>query len=356
MIFTRYLFHKFSGLFIGALIFASLVLALIDLMMNLWQFLLNEVPVRQIAYLMFLYTPKCLFYAIPFAILFGSCFALSDLYARNELIAVYAAGVSLFKFTRSLILFSFLFSFALFAFENYVVVPTYARKVAFQNELLNHQQSLNQSRLVVISEAGNVVYKADYYNDTDQRLTAVYVVLRNSDKSLQAILKADYAFWQEGCWTLSGPVQYTAQGDTLRMTPLDNAVAARLTEPPETFRNNTISVEEVNVSEARTYIDKLQRSGLPVAEARSLYYKKYAFPFIVFVVVFLSVGLSGKTRKNVLIISMVFCIGAAALFYIMQMVTMLLAKFGWIPPLAGAWAPVIFFTTVSVVLLRHAKT
>jgi lipopolysaccharide export system permease protein len=356
MIFTRYLLRKFSGFFAGALIFASLVLVLIDLMMNLWQFLLNAVPVRQIVYLMLLYVPKCLFYAIPFAILFGACFALSDLYARNELIAVYAAGVSLFKFTRSLILFSFIFSFALFAFENYIVVPTYAKKVAFQNELLNRQQSLNQDRLVVISEAGRVVYKADFYDDSQQRLTAVYVVLRNDDKSLQAILKADGALWQDGRWALSNPIQYTAQGDTLRVTPLDSAVAARLTEPPETFRNNTISVEEVNVAEAKAYIDKLQRSGLPVAEARSLYYKKYAFPFIVFVVVFLSVGLSGKTRKNVLIISMVFCIGAAALFYIMQMVTMLLAKFGWIPPLAGAWAPVIFFTSLSMALLRFAKT
>ncbi|MDR3283640.1 MAG: LptF/LptG family permease [Treponema sp.] len=356
MIFTRYLFRKFFSLFIGALLFASLVLLLIDLMINLWEFLLNEIPVGKIAYLMLLHAPKCLFYAIPFAILFGSCFALSDLYSRNELIAVYAAGVSLFKFTRSLILFSFLFSFALFAFENYLVVPTYAKKVAFQNELLNRQQSLNQSRLVVISEAGKVVYKSDYYNDHEQRLTAVYVVLRNQDKSLQAIVKADTAVWQEDRWILTNPIQYTAQGGTLRVTPLDSAVAARLTESPETFRNNTVSVEEVNAAEARAYIDKLQRSGLPVAEARSLYYKKYAFPFIVFVVVFLSVGLSGKTRKNVLIISMVFCIGAAALFYIMQMITMLLAKFGWIPPLAGAWTPVIFFTSVSVVLLRYAKT
>jgi lipopolysaccharide export system permease protein len=356
MIFTKYLFRKFSSLFIGALAFASLVLVLVDLLINLWHFLLNEIPIAQIGYLMLLYVPKTMVYAIPFAILFASCFALSDLYARNELIAIYAAGVSLFKFTRSLILFSFLLSFALFAFENYIVVPTYAKKVALQSEMLNQQQSLNRSQLVVISDGGNTVYKADFYSDSEERLRTVDIVMRKEDKSLDTILHADYAEWNGENWNLINAMQYVVSEDSLRVRPIDQTITARLTEPPETFRNNTMSVEEVNVSDAKTYIEKLQRAGLPVNEERSLYYKKFSFPFIVFIVVFLSVGLSGKTRKNVMIISLVLCIGSAALFYIMQMITMLLAKFGTIPPAAGAWFPIIFFTALSVILVKYAKT
>jgi lipopolysaccharide export system permease protein len=297
-----------------------------------------------------------MFFAIPFAVLFASCFALSDLYANNELIAIYAAGVSLFKFTRALIVLSVVLSFGLFAFENFIVVPTYAKKVALQDELLGRHQSLDQRNLVVIADGGNTVYKADRYDDTEQRLTGVYVIVRNADKSLNSILRANYADWQDEHWTLRNATQYSASGGSLVNQPVTAEIVERLTEPPETFRNNTISVEEVNAAEAKTYIDKLQRSGLPVAEARSLYYKKFSFPFIVFIVVFLSVGLSGKTRKNVLIISLVLCIGSAVLFYVMQMVTMLLAKFGTIPPIAGAWVPVIFFTALSVVLLKYAKT
>ena len=71
---------------------------------------------------------------------------------------------------------------------------------------------------------------------------------------------------------------------------------------------------------------------------------------------FLSIGLSGKSRKNVLLISLSLSVGAAVLFYVMQMITMLLAKFGYISGFAGAWSPVIFFVLLSVVLLRYAKT
>ena len=46
----------------------------------------------------------------------------------------------------------------------------------------------------------------------------------------------------------------------------------------------------------------------------------------------------------------------AVLYYIMQMVTMLLAKFEYIPPLAGAWMPVVFFVICSCLLLKTSRT
>ena len=109
-------------------------------------------------------------------------------------------------------------------------------------------------------------------------------------------------------------------------------------------------------AQSKVYIRHLKKAGLPYNEELSEYYKKYAFPFIVFIVVFLSIGLTGKTRKNVLLISLASCISASVLFYVTMMVTMVLAKHGYISAFSGAWSPVIFFTIISVVLLRFART
>jgi lipopolysaccharide export system permease protein len=73
-------------------------------------------------------------------------------------------------------------------------------------------------------------------------------------------------------------------------------------------------------------------------------------------VVFLSIGLSCKSRKNVLLVSLILCVGAAVAFYVFQMITMYLAKFGYIPPVSGGWTPVVLFTIISVVLMKFAKT
>ncbi len=353
----KYLFRKFLPLFIGAVFFFSFALVMVDLLMNLWNFISNEVAAGDILYLMWLYIPKTLWYATPMGILFAVSYTLSDLYARNELVAIFASGISLLRFSFPLLVFSFILSFGLFFFEDNIVVPSYAEKTALQTKLLNKETTKNQDNIVILGDRGNIVYKADYYDDNVSRLYTVYIIARNEDKSLQAVIKADSAKWNDDVWMLSNPVQYTPDGDSLSVKKgADREITKRLTEPPETFQNNTVSVETVNTEEARKYIEHLMRAGLPSNEELSEYYKKYAFPFILFVVVFLSIGLSGKTRKNVMLISLASSISAAVLFYVTQMITMLMAKFGILSPFMGAWFPVVLFIFISIVLLKHART
>ena len=306
--------------------------------------------------IMLLYFPKSLWYSAPLSILFAVSYTLSDFYANNELVAVFASGVPLIKFTAPLLVFAFILSFGLFYFEDKVVVPTFAKKVELQEIVLNREKSLNNDKIVVMSGQGNVIYKADFYDNSAMRLYALYIVIRNEDKSLNCVVRADSALWMDDHWKLNGSTKYTLSDGNLVSSEVDSATLELLTEIPETFRNNTTSVETVDTRESREYIAHLKRVGLPYNEPLSVYYKKYAFPFILFIVVFLSIGLSGKTRKNVMLISLASCISAAVIYYVFQMVTMLMAKFGVLSPFLGAWLPVFLFVVVSLVLLKYART
>lgn len=356
MRFVIYLYRRFLPVFFGSIFFFCLVLILVDLLMNLWSFISQEVAPVDIMRVMVLYIPKTLSFSLPLSILFAVSYTLSDLYAKNELTAIFASGVSLFHFTLPLLILSLVLSFGLFFFEDRIVVPTYAKKNELQDSLLNQTKSLNNDRIVIITNRGEIVYKADYYNDAEQRLVGFFVVFRDENKNLVKILRSDSATWNETYWECATATEYVVEDTFMRAYPASQQTMFLLTEPPETFRNNTIDVETVSVTEAQTYIERLSRAGLPVAEATSQYYKKFSFPFIVFIVVFLSIGLSGKTRKNVLLISLVLCIMAAVLFYVSQMVTMLLAQFGYVSPFIGAWFPVILFIVISIVLLKFART
>lgn len=356
MRFVIYLYRRFFPVFLGSIFFFCLVLILVDLLMNLWSFISQGAPPKEIIRVMVLYIPKTMSFSLPLAILFAVSYTLSDLYAKNELTAIFASGVSLFQFTLPLLLLSLVLSFGLFLFEDKIVVPTYAKKVELQDTLLNKEVSLNNDRIVIIAEQGRVVYKADYYNDSEQRLVGLFVIFRDEEKKLQRIVRSNSATWKEKHWECTDGTEYVVEKNLLNNQKISRETMSLLIEPPETFRNNTVDVETVSVEEAKTYIQRLSRAGLPVAEATSQYYKKFSFPFIVFIVVFLSIGLSGKTRKNVLLISLVLCIMAAVLFYVSQMVTMLLAQFGYVSPFIGAWFPVILFIILSIILLRFART
>jgi lipopolysaccharide export system permease protein len=352
-----YLLKKFFIVFFGSLFFFVLILCLTDLLINIWSYISKGVPVAVVGRITFYYVPKTIWYAVPIATLFSVAYVLSDLYARNELMAVFASGVSLLRFTSPLLVLSVVMSFGLFYFEDNFVVESYAKKMSLQQQVLNRNQSLNRENIVVMTDQGSCVYKADFYDAELKRLYALYVVFRTPDRSFDSLIYADSAVWQEDHWVLSGATEYTLAEDGMMMQrPAASEWEDKLTESPETFQNNTLSVEEITTSNARTHISHLEHSGLPTAEARSQYYKKFAFPCVVFIVVFLAIGLSGKTRKNVLIVSLALSIGAVVLFYITQMITMALAKFELIPPVMGAWFPVVMFIILSFILLRFTRT
>ncbi len=356
MTLVKYMLKKFAAIFFGSLFFFVLILCLTDLLMNLWNYISKSVSPLVILQILLFYIPKTVWYAVPIAMLFATAYMLSDLYARNELLAVFASGVSLLKFTFPLLLIGVVMSFGLFFFEDKVVVQTYAKKNELQSMALKKSSSLNNEQIVVMADQGRVIYKAQYYDASALTLYDLIVVFRDSEKKFESLVKADGATWVDGVWQINGGVMFVFEDDAFVKKDIDEAHSLLIVEPPETFQNNTMNVEEVSTEEARQYIRHLENAGLPSAEAKSQYYKKFSFPFVVFIVVFMAIGLSGKTRKNVLIVSLALSIGSAVIFYITQMITMLMAKFEVIPPVFGGWFPVMLFVFLSIVLLRFART
>ncbi len=353
-----YLFKKVIPLFLGAMFFFALVLNLVDLFMNIATYLQNNCSGKDIMMVMAYYVPKTVWYAVPVAILFSTSYALSEMYAANEIQALLASGVSLFRFTVPLLIVSLMMAYGLFVFENKFVVQTYEKKTTLQDALLNKTKNENNNDVIVLSDNGRIIYSAARYIENQKKLRTCYFVFRGEQRELLAIIYCKQALWnaERQVWELENPVQYEPVDDTLKITTVNYDYVNSLTESYEIFRKTNVDVQSVSASEAKVYIKHLKKAGLPYNEELSEYYKKYAFPFIVFIVVFLSIGLTGKTRKNVLLISLASCISASVLFYVTMMVTMVLAKHGYISAFSGAWSPVIFFTIISVVLLKFART
>ncbi|MBQ0166161.1 MAG: LptF/LptG family permease [Treponema sp.] len=357
MTLVSYLLKKFIPAFLLTMLFFAFIIDLADILINLWNYIQNQVPVSQILKVMVLYFPKSLWYAAPLSVLFAVSFTLSGLYADSEMTAIFASGISLFKFSIPLLVISVILSFGFFYFENTYVVPCYKQKVELQNSLLGKDQSKNNDDVVVISEGGSIVYKALFFNDNEKRIYSLTVVVEE-DNALKEIILADSASWSEEKerWELLNGIVYRYDGSSFSVDECTESDLNLLTELPETFQNSEISVDEVNVDDARKYIELLNRTGLPSGEAESVYYKKYAFPSIIVLVVLLSIGLTGRSKRNVMLVSLILCVCAAVLFYVTQMVTMYMAKFEYLSAFAGAWLPVIVFFIISIILLKFTRT
>lgn len=355
---VKYVLKKIIPFFFISLFMVALILNLIDLFMNITRYIENAAPLAQVLKVMVLYIPKTIWYAAPIGFLFTVTYVLSDLYAHNEMEALFASGVSLLRFVFPIFVFSVFCCIGMFFFEDRLVVPTLEQKNKLQNTLLKKTESTNNLNVVVQSDNSKIIYKASIYRDDEKKLEELYVIFRDEEKELLAIIYAPGAFWnaEESRWNLMNAIQYTKTESSLEYTSVNPEYLLRLTEPSDIFKRSVVDVDTVNTKEAKVYINHLKKSGLPYYEAQSIYYKKFAFPLIFLIAGMLAVGLTGRTKKNVLLISLSLSIIAIVLYYVFQMATMVMAKTQYISPFMGAWSPDILFFAIACVLMKYQRT
>ncbi len=363
-ILTRMLFRYFVPTFLAALTLFVLVIELVDLFSNLVRYLNLEIPISSIARVQLLYLPRALNYAVPIALLFSTGFTLGTLYSNNELIAVFGAGVPIWRFTAPLVLLGVVFSVATFFFQEYVVIDTFRRKNELSREMLNITRSFSNTNVTARSPSGRIIYSAEYYNDTNQELSRVLVVERDDQGRFTQRIDAAYGRWNGAHWTWHDGTRYyidpaadaEMQGAPIVAETFSSIAGTRFRLRPRSFQRNARDVEEMRFDEAREWVFGLRNAGQPYRQALTDYYSRYSFALTPFIVVFISSALGGRFRRNVLLLSLLVSLVAAVVYYVTGMVAGILAGNGLIPPIAGAWAGVVLFTAVGMVLFRTAKT
>jgi lipopolysaccharide export system permease protein len=331
-----------------------LLLSLLDIFTNLVRYLNNQVPAVDIFRVTFFYLPKSFSFALPVSLLFASAYTLGDLYGKNELTSVLAAGVPFWRFSAPLLVIGLFASILAFYFDDTVVIPTLKMKNDLSAVLLHRQRSENRSDIVIKARNGRLIYAVDYFEGQSQTLNGLSIIEQDEKGRLLSLVRSPSAVWRDDHWELSNAVIYEWEDGVLNYRHLESTDKYR--EEPDTFRRNMVQVEELRYADARLLVQDLKIAGLPFTGAQADYYHRFSFSAVSFVVMILSISMGGRFRKNILLMSLLSSLGAAVIFYIMEMISMMMARMGYIPPVAGAWFPVLTFIGAGVLLLGTAKT
>jgi lipopolysaccharide export system permease protein len=352
------LLRQFTPIFVVALVFFVLLLQLIDVFGNIWRYFAHDVSFARVAWIALLYTPKCVGFALPVSFLFAISFSLGLFYANNELFAIFGSGVSLHRLVVPFLVIGVLLSVGGFIFNDAVVIPTFKEKNQAYATAVKQVTSLSQANITVTSPDQRVVYVADYYNDAQKRLNGLTVVVRDADMHLVSRIDAQWAEWTSDRWTLHDSRVFTWDGKTKILSDERKVLYASpvLSEPPETFRKLSGSVEDMDRVESLRYVTLVRKAGLPYREALTDYYRKFSFAATPLIVAFIASSLGSAFKKNILLMSLLSALIISVGFYVAQMVTGILSKNGFIPPILGAWGPFALFLAVGFMLFRTART
>ena len=352
-----YVLFRVLPAFFAALFFFSLLFELIDLFSNLVKYIQNEADVKQVFHILALYLPRCVTMSLAPSMFFAAAYVFGSLKTSNELIVVHGSGISLIAFALPVILFAAFLSVAAFWYEDSVALPLYREKKSVSRALLGQNVSLNNAQIALLNRKSGVVWTADYFDDSEGVLSGVTTVRRSSDGSFIERIDARRATWSQDRWIFRDARRWSIDSSGSLVESFEaNWESVFFVEPPASFRKGRKTLDDLSVAEALEYIRFLKSAGLPFRGGLAEYYERFTFALTPLVVTLLSIGAGGRLRKNILLSSLLISLGASTVFYVIRMISMLLARLDLVSPAAGAAAPVLVFLALGAVLFKTAHT
>ncbi|MDR2314090.1 MAG: LptF/LptG family permease [Spirochaetaceae bacterium] len=353
MTLDRHLLKQFFPVFLFSLILFVMLVSLIDLFYYLVRYLNANAAIKDILRVSLYYVPKSLSYAMPVSLLFSSAYTLGDLSARNELITVIGSGMPFWRFCRPLIILGIAASVFAFFFEDLAVIPTLRKKNEISKELL-HINTDTLADIVIKLKEGRIIYSADYYTHTTETLNGVTIIELDDTKRIVSIVYAPQAIWTGASWSFSNALIYRWEKGFFK--PREYKETGEYTEDPQTFVRSSVPPEDLQSASLRLLIQDLKKAGLPAASALTDYYHRFSFSAVSFVIIFLSLSMSTQFKQNTLLLSLLGSLGTAVIYYVVEMISMMSARVGLLPPFLGAWIPVFICTAAGLLLLWYSRT
>jgi len=292
----------------------------------------------------------------PFVALLASILTLSVLSVHSEIVIMKAAGWSAFRIIVPLMAVSLVIGAINFVFSETVTVHALAelRNWEANGFDANIPPAPNSVYDTWVTDGQNLV-KAESANRNGSILLLDQVTqyIRDEDKNITNIIKADFAVYRDESWKLFEVRKFDLA--TLEITLFEN-LDWQTNIPPERFISLAIIADQVNLPRLRRAISQLQSEGHDTGNLTTMLYQKYVSPLSTLLMPLLA-GLAafGLHRSGNLLARILITLSMGFGFFVINNLFIALGQYGAVPPLVASWLPFLLFglAGISFILLTE---
>jgi lipopolysaccharide export system permease protein len=353
-VFHRYLIGSVGKIIAITVFLLTLILLLFDVFSHMDQYVMHEVALRDILHLTLLYIPKAVTLSIAPAALFATTYVLSMLHTGNEMIILANIGYAYRSIIRPVLLVGIALVFTQSVISEYVVIHTTRARTQIEMEVLNLQSSRDTRNVTLQSPHGDYVLHAKRYYDTSQSLAKVTLITLNSDHQLTMRVEAERAIYNGSSWVFEDVTRYVVDPnqDTVSVQHDSRYENQSITLEPALFRNLGVDILTMKLPQALQYLKQISVSNAsqygPAASDLADRILGNLTPLILMII---SCSTVFTWRKNVLVLSIIASLAISVVYFVLHMLSMILAKQGILPPIAGPLIPMVVLLVLSGISL-----
>ncbi len=356
-----YVVRQFFSLLGVSLLGFIVIFLVVDAVENMDKFIDAEVPKGVIAAYYFHSIPWFVSIGLPMAVLVSTIFTVGLLSRRNELTAMKASGVSLYRIAMPLILCSILISGASFFFEDRVVTAGNQKRRAIEKDYLIKSRSRqystkNQDIFLRKSDAFHIAI--DRYTPKTLKAAGVVIHFMDEDKLTRRI-DASTMVWreEEEKWRLNTYAIREFHPDgfetAVHFSRRDTLLAIDFR--PEDLTKRAVSPQEKNYVDLKSFITELNESGVDTTRWKVNLYGKISFAFTNVIVVLFAFPLVAFKPRTGLAFGAGMSVFVIFGYYAFIRFGQTLGYKGILEPVLSAWIGNILFTIGGIILLVRAR-
>jgi LPS export ABC transporter permease LptG len=305
--------------------------------------------------------PQVIYLMLPLSILVATLVNFGLLTKSNQITAIKAAGVSLYRISVPVLLVAIVLSVGMFFLSNDFLPQTNQRQDALRNQIKGKPpQTFYRPERQWIFGQSDRIYNYRFF-DSDKNVFADLTCFEFDPQSfhLTRRIYAARAFWEPPIrgWVLENGWVRDLAGDRVdKYLPFSVATFTEMTEEPAYFKKEVRASEQMSALELRHYISELSQSGFDVVRLSIQFYRKFSYPLIAFVVTLIGIPFSFTTGSKGALSGVALSIGIAILYWSISSLFEAMGNLSQLPPLVAAWSPDVLFGLAGSYLLLRVRT
>jgi len=361
MILDDYVLRDFVfnlALIMGSLTVLSLIFTIFELLGDI---LKNHVSPWVVGEYLLNVTPFFLYNTAQYGVLLSVLITLGLMQRSNEVTAMKATGISIYRIIVPVLVAAIMVSVGLFLSDQLYLPHTNKRQDALLNKIKGRppQTYLNPSRKWIFGQNSTIYYYQFF--DSDRNQFGDLSVFQFQPNTFQLVnrIYANRAQWDGSLkrWVCAEGWERSVQGLAINeYRTYDVSTFGSVNEPPEYFKKEVKQSLEMNYEQLRRYIHDLQQSGFEVVKLKVQLQKKIAFPIVTFVMGVLAIPFALSAGKRGAVAGVATAIGIAVVYTVVSGLFEAMGNISSLPPVLAAWSPDVIFALVGGYLVLKVPT
>jgi len=356
-------FLEYLGLVLATFVVLTLVFSFFELLGDIVR---NRIALITVGEYLVNVIPSMLYLMTPLSVLIAVLVTFGLLQKSNELTAMKATGISLYRLIVPVLVLAGMLSIALFLFDQLYLPHANKRQDALRNEIKGKpaQTYLNPQHKWIFGQHHEIYYYEFFDSERNQFANLSVFDLDPKAFALTERTFATRVFWNDSLrkWIFErGWVRTLAptNGEDYRVKDyrtFDVTTFSDIDESPSYFKKEVKQYSEMNFDELKSYIRELEQGGFEVVRLKVQLYKKLSFPLITLVMSILAIPFALSAGRQGALRGVATAIGIAVVYWITSGLFEAMGNVNQLPAALAAWSPDVIFALAGGYFMLKVPT